>query len=131
MKNKDTEYRELKFRVWQKANSKMLLADKLKNISKAISLQEQGKVIVMQCTGFKDKSEPPIDIYEGDILSDLTQTDEGIVLSKMQVFWNEPTGSWHLDNSYHQDQTCSVELWLELNDFKYVVNGNIYENAVG
>ncbi|MGB0896937.1 MAG: hypothetical protein ACPGRW_06420 [Flavobacteriaceae bacterium] len=43
--------------------------------------------------------------------------------------YNQPTGSWHLDNSSKQDMTCSVDLWLELNDFEYEVKGNVHENA--
>ena len=82
-------------------------------------------IIPMQYVGFEDKRSQRI--YEGDILSDKTMTDEGIVKSRCQVFWNQPTGSWHLDLSHKQDMTCSTELWLELNDFDYEVVGNVYD----
>lgn len=78
---------------------------------------------IQEFTGFTDKNGE--DIYEGDILSDKVEVDGKIINSKQTVFWNEPTGSWHLDNSYNQDQTFSRELWRELNDFEYEVAGNI------
>jgi len=72
-----------------------------------------------QFTGFKDKN--GIEIFEGNYLTNIVEPDEGKVNSKQKVFWNEPTGSWHLDNSLNQDETSSTELWLELNDFEYEV----------
>lgn len=95
---------------------------KVKNLHKLITLNH---VEVMQFTGFKDSQGQ--DIYDGDILSDWTKTDEGLKQSHCQVFWNEPTGSWHLDLSDSQNKTYSIELWLELHDYRYKVNGNVYE----
>ena len=116
---------KLKFRSYNKATGLMKGWDyisKVKNLHKLMTLNH---VEVMQFTGFNDKN--GTEIFDGDILSDWTKIYEGLLQFKMQVFWNQPTGSWHLDNSLKQDKTSSVELWLELNDFKYEITGNIYE----
>ncbi|HET8886807.1 MAG TPA: YopX family protein [Salinimicrobium sp.] len=81
---------------------------------------------VGQFTGFTDKNGK--EIYEGDILSDWTETDEGNIQSKMQVFWCEKTGAWKLDNSYKQDRSSGDLLSDELTDFAYEITGNIFKN---
>lgn len=77
-------------------------------------------------TGFKDIK--GVDIFEGDIIGDWTDTDEGLVQSKCQVFWCCKTGTWLIDQSLQQNKIDGVALWLELNDFKYEVIGNIHDN---
>lgn len=112
--------RELKFRSWHPDDEDLKM--RYWDINNIPLFRTE---TVMQFTGFKDSEGK--DIFEGDIISDFAETDEGIKQSLMKVFWNEPTGSWHLDNSFNQDETCSTELWLELQDFKYKVVANIYE----
>ncbi len=90
------------------------------------------KGVLEEYTGFKDskrtkKYPKGKEIYEGDILSDWTETDEGMVQSKMQVFWGEKTGAWKLDNSFSQNKSSSDLLSDELEGFTYEVTGNIHQ----
>ncbi len=79
-----------------------------------------------QFTGFKDRNGKMI--FNGDILSDYTDTDEGVIKSHQQVYWNENKGAWCLDNTYRQDKSDGDLLSEILNEFEYEISGNIYEN---
>lgn len=83
------------------------------------------RAVKRQYTGFKDAK--GIEIYDGDILGEWVETDEGKIFARHQVFWSEKHGVWYIDNSFDQDKSYSDYLWLSLKDFNYEVCGNIYE----
>jgi uncharacterized phage protein (TIGR01671 family) len=122
--------RELKFRAWD------ITCEEMWTPFQPVQFEEDGyykwedinndncNIKLMQYTGFTDKH--GAEIYEGDILSDYTKTDEGIIQSQMQVFWCSITGCWKLDNSYNQDKSSGDMLCDELHDFNYEITGHIY-----
>jgi|SRR5690554_1228270 len=111
--------RQIEYRFWDKELQKMLYRKPLTYDF------YQDSIIPLEFTGFVDNKGN--EIFDGDILSDWTETDEGKVQSNQQVFWSEKYGQWHLDLSMKQDKSFSSPLWKELKDFDYTVTGNIYE----
>lgn len=114
--------REIKFRFWDKDLKKMCERKPAHNDF------NHKNIIPLQFTGFYGKVGK--EIYDGDFLYTKDIDEDEVIESESQVFWNEHTGSWHLDNSFKQDKSCSTELWRELNDFHYTVCGNIYEKKI-
>ncbi len=117
--------REIKFRAWNTIVERMSSPFSLEFLHKYEESVNFDNLIVMQFTGFKLNG---TEIYEGDIISDYTQTDEGIVKSHQQVYWNDDKGAWYLDNTYKQDKSDGDLLSEMLNDFEYEILGNIHQN---
>jgi hypothetical protein len=131
---------EIKFRAWHKIRKEMYnvlgfynnivfpeLPEGEVNLIYNGSNDDKDDVILMKSTGFQVQG---VDLYDGDILSDEVNTDEGKIISKQQVFWHEKKGQWHLDNSHKQDKTYSSPLYRELELFNYKINGNIHETRL-
>lgn len=112
--------REIKFRFWDKFLKKMIY----RNLEKYDT--EHPDIVVMQYTGFKSNNGR--EIYEGDILSEFLDGQKEINVPNRQVYWCEKLGCWKLDNSFKQDASSGYLLANELNDFKFFVTGNIYDN---
>lgn len=81
--------------------------------------------IVGQFTGFELKGKKLFGTHQ---IGDWNEVDGEMVQSRLQVFWNEPTASYHVDLSNKQDKTYSEELWQYLNDNDCEIVGNIHDN---
>lgn len=82
-------------------------------------VSHEPKGIYYEFTGFKDINGE--EIYDQDYLTDTVETEEGIVQSKVQVFWHQETGSWRLDCSLCLDRTHHYSLSGQLKEFKFEI----------
>lgn len=74
-------------------------------------------------TGFSIKGQ---DIYDGDLLHEIVETDEGPIESVRQVFWCPNTGAWMIDDSFDQDKSFGSLLSVELENFELTKVGSIH-----
>lgn len=114
-----TQKREIKFRFWDNDLKKMF------ERKPAYNDFSHPNIIPYQFTGLCDKK--GTEIYEGDQIGQWCEVDGMLIQSCLQVFWNEFTASYHVDNSYSQDKSYSEELWQALDDGDYEVVGNIHQ----
>lgn len=130
--------REIKFRGLRKDGKGWVYGDLVRTTRVSDGIRSEHSLIgvdmdfhevipetVGQYTGLKDKNGK--EIYEGDIIGEWVDTDEGVIQSKQQVFWKN--GGWRIDASSKQDRSFFYDLHLELEDYECEVIGNIYENV--
>ncbi len=117
--------RDVKFRVWDEENKIMLsdpfvwfnpvFRDKHFKQYPVVHAEEGSnfirKYVLLQYTGLKDSSDPPKEIFEGDIIQDKTIPDSGLKVVEYKGYGYLPfTDDWDL-----MSLDCEVI-------------GNIYEN---
>lgn len=134
--------REIKFRAWDKINSKMLYSDSFTLNGKPMTYAEQMRWFffhtsnstpaddyseIMQFTGYTDSAGK--EIYEGDIVELTLDIDRGGLedryynLENAIVVWNSEDGCWDAGDS-------RLSTYVDDKDWEHrcEVFGNIYQN---
>lgn len=142
--------REIKFRVWDRCNGRMVDPRNILKICMSRLNQEPYLIVylrkwmnenreikesdkcytnefeLMQYTGLKDKNGK--EIYEGDIIywKDLSKASDGTLEDNVVVFWDDEHLRWGAES------LSAIGVYQKLYDYSDVdeieVIGNIYEN---
>lgn len=121
--------REIKFRGWDKEQSRMLTHDEIDDMDKGgvshwmdiIKPNNKEGIDVMQYTGLKDRNGK--EIYEGDVVSVFNSRSEVVYLNG--AFGYKLKGEEHTIISF---QSNGYFEWVNSRSNKIEVIGNIYEN---
>ena len=107
--------REIKFRAWDKKTKHLYPSDYFDRYKMYFMSELNTNLVLMQYTGLKDDSDPPREIYEGDILKDHYGIYEVCFDDSQAAFcvkYVSSTGTNYLFNIAHLSK----------------IIGNIYEN---
>lgn len=129
--------RILKFRVWDKMETRFIYPDKgyqghfmLTLDGKFQNLQNGSSgddYVIQQFTGFKDSVAN--DIYEGDILIQETFKPDGNEILHWIVSYDEKSASFITKCiEYGNVELLFFRSWKEENPYSFQVIGNIFEN---
>ena len=114
-----------KFRAWNKVDNKMVIEDGVEFAFHSREYQDnpiivEGKIVLMQCTGLKDKNGKLI--YEGDVVNG-AKMNCGVICDNICVVeWDHEITGFKPINIYD----CDCGIYNDANHMEII--GKIYEN---